>query len=523
MNTRLLKRSAIIIGGIAVGVALTYPIVHEIQLKTGRDQLRGYALRLIHKSALITAEKEQTVTTVSHDNLPFCSDQELAFLRSYVFKSDHIKDIGRINEQDGKLYCTTGLGRLAIPQPRMIPDFTVGATNIGLRVPLLISNESTGLVLIKSGVSIVMNPDAHNSDEPPRSYSWYFFDAIHSRIVLASGHTIPLSSAEVIAGKFIQRDKIFYQPVCSQTAESCVVAAEPLKDVLANHKRLFAGYVFGGALLGGACALILILLFERQRSMEVQLRRAIRRDALTLVYQPVVDLETCAIVGVEALVRWKNEAGEMVRPDIFVALAEEKEFCNKITQLVLRKSLAELHDLLAAGDIGLTLNITLEDLNNADFFSLLEQSIRSADIKPSLVGLELTERFTVDDATTSRAISELKRAGHKIYIDDFGSGYSSLAYLHRLEVDAIKIDRGFTQTIGRQSATTSVVPQILAMATELNLMVVVEGIETCEQAEYFRKAGTGILGQGLFFSEPVPAAMLKSLIREGALSKPIAI
>lgn len=101
-----------------------------------------------------------------------------------------------------------------------------------------------------------------------------------------------------------------------------------------------------------------------------------------------------------------------------------------------------------------------------------------------------------------------------VYIDDFGTGYSSLSYLHRLAVDAIKIDRSFTQTVGTEAVTASVVPQILAMAAQLELMVVVEGVETAEQMEYFRAAGPGLLGQGWFFGKPVPAAQLRERLSE---------
>ena len=99
-----------------------------------------------------------------------------------------------------------------------------------------------------------------------------------------------------------------------------------------------------------------------------------------------------------------------------------------------------------------------------------------------------------------------------MYIDDFGTGYSSLSYLHRLSVDAIKIDQSFTQTVGTGAVTASVVPLILKMAYELGLMVVVEGIETNEQAEYFRKAGAGLLAQGYLYGKPVSAAQMKWLV-----------
>jgi sensor c-di-GMP phosphodiesterase-like protein len=247
------------------------------------------------------------------------------------------------------------------------------------------------------------------------------------------------------------------------------------------------------------------------------LRRAIRSGRINLVYQPVVHLESEAVVGAEAMVRWNNDAGEEVKPETFIALAEEKGFVGEITRFVLRKSVEELADLLVTGNFKLTINISATDLSDPGFFSQLKHAITIAHVPPSAIGLELTERSTADQDVAIHAISELKAAGHSVYIDDFGTGYSSLSYLHNLAIDAIKIDRNFTQTIGTDAVTASVVPQILNIASELNLMVVVEGIETSEQAEYFRKAGAGILGQGWFFGKPVPAPQLKRIVHDNSI------
>jgi len=135
-------------------------------------------------------------------------------------------------------------------------------------------------------------------------------------------------------------------------------------------------------------------------------------------------------------------------------------------------------------------------------------------VNPSNVGLELTERSTADHKTAVHALAQFKNTGHVMYIDDFGTGYSSLAYLHELHVDAIKMDRAFTRTVGTGAVTASVVPQILEMAAQLDLLVVVEGIETREQAEYFRAAGRGILGQGWLFGMPVPASQFRKLLQD---------
>jgi sensor c-di-GMP phosphodiesterase-like protein len=123
----------------------------------------------------------------------------------------------------------------------------------------------------------------------------------------------------------------------------------------------------------------------------------------------------------------------------------------------------------------------------------------------------MRRRSTADRKLAINAIANLREMGHKIYIDDFGTGFSSLSYVRDLKVDMIKIDRAFTSTIGTDAVTESIVPQILHMATQLGVGVIVEGIETTQQADYFRALGGGLLGQGWLFSKPVSAAKLIKL------------
>jgi len=117
-------------------------------------------------------------------------------------------------------------------------------------------------------------------------------------------------------------------------------------------------------------------------------------------------------------------------------------------------------------------------------------------------------------AAAIKSIRKLRQSGHCVYIDDFGTGYSSLSYLHSLSVDAIKIDKSFTQAIGTEAATLSIVPQLLAMADKLNLAVVVEGIETPEQARYFTSPESTIRAQGWLFGRPVPSGDFHQLLSE---------
>jgi len=517
MSVKITLKAGIVLAGIVLGVAVAYEVAQAIQLREGRLELRHSAEQTMTAEEHLAAEANDAIAQVADDNLTFCSDRELAFMRAYIFRSPHVRDLGRVKE--GKLYCSAAIGRLAEPMLTPTPTMVVDGRKIYVNIRIMLSgdaassaSDAAGAVLEIGSVSAVMNPrDFNNPNNLPGIFSGMLLDRSRKRVLPVLGQTTPLTSEEVIAGDVIERGGIFYQPICSQRANLCAIVGKPRAEMLSSSQPLVAGFEIGGGLLGGAFALIVVQFYLRHRSLESQLRRAVRRHTLTLVYQPVVNLQTSEIVGAEALVRWVNEQGTVVNPEIFVALAEEQGFITEITRLVVQRAVTELRDLLLHGNFMVTLNIASEDLADPRFYGHLQECLLKAAVPPSSIGIELTERSTTDQETAVEALAQLKSIGHKTYIDDFGTGFSSLAYLHELDVDGIKIDQVFTRSVGTEAVTASVVPQILEMAARLDLQVVVEGIETEEQAAYFRAAGRGVLGQGWLFGKPLAADRFREM------------
>ena len=498
-------------------MAVAYGVALELQLRAGRADLSRYAVRLREVADRVSQETSQAVNAISHDEMEFCSDMELALMRDYTFRAQHIRDLGRT--RDGMIECTTGVGRLYPPIRIDSPDIVSGGMMIHKHVPLVIADQSVGMAVEKDGVSIVFSPSlVSDLEEPPMHYAAIYFDQKHQHKLAVYGPEVPLSVDQILAGKTIQRGGVLYDPLCSSGKTSCMVAFESRRDVMAHRRGLAHWLVPVGGLLGLIAAWSGLAIHRRRRSMESQLRRALRRESLTLVYQPIVDLATGKIVAAEALARWVDEDGESIGPDIFVALAEEKGFAREITRFVVGFAAEELADMLGTGGLRVSINIAPTDLGDEDFFRNLEHCLESAHVAPTSIVLELTERSLADHDVAVTAISRLKGRGHRIYVDDFGIGYSNLASLHRLQVDGIKVDRAFTQTIGTESVTSSVLPQILGMARQMDLAIIVEGIETEQQADYFRKAGGGILGQGWLFGKPLPAAQFRELFTARRMS-----
>ena len=145
---------------------------------------------------------------------------------------------------------------------------------------------------------------------------------------------------------------------------------------------------------------------------------------------------------------------------------------------------------------------------------MLDRALLDADLAASSLAIEITERSTANNPVAVETIRALRRRGFSIHIDDFGTGYSSLSYLHELSVDVIKIDRAFTQSIGTGAVTSSILPQILSMAESLHLGVIVEGIETTQQAIYFSAVYPPVSAQGWLYGHPIPADQFLRLLAE---------
>jgi sensor c-di-GMP phosphodiesterase-like protein len=254
-------------------------------------------------------------------------------------------------------------------------------------------------------------------------------------------------------------------------------------------------------------------MYRRNQSIEQQLRRAIENDELRVVYQPVVEMATGRIVGAEALARWTDDHGLVVSPEIFVQIAENLGFVQEITRLVIRRTLQDFQGIMRRSpEFGVHVNITSADLSDAGFLPMLEGAVKAAEVTSRNLMMEITESSTVHFERAIEAIRQLRQKGYAVYIDDFGTGYSSLAYLHRLSIDAIKIDRSFVQAI--DAVTVSILPLILSAAEQLNLNVVVEGVETREQADYFLTSKRPMRAQGWLYGRPVAAEEFLRLLGE---------
>ena len=508
------------VGGVALLCTFSCLIIGlGIALHGTEARLSRYAIYLLHYAEAFNSEINTTLDAVNTSPYPFCSDEDIARLRTLVFHGHLVKDIGRV--RNNMLYCTSTVGRLEQPLNRGNPNLTTpSGKRIWLNVPVVSAPGMFGHITQSGEADFVAAHDAFGHLlQAPMTYTTTLTNRVTNQVLYTAGDPLQLTNAEIFAERDLMRRDTFYVARCSKQFAPCMVTGIKLRDAWHLESSLIAGFVEIGCMAGLALGFML-LLQPRKRSLAAQLRRALRRNLLTVVYQPIVDVKTGKVLGAEALARWTDEDGQYIRPDVFVAAAEELGIIGKLTRVVLRLIAAELGAYLRAHpEFHINVNIAAADLGDPQFLPMLEKLLQKHGIASKSINLELTERSTADHHLAISSISKLRERGHEFYIDDFGTGYSSLSYLNELSVDAIKIDRAFTDAVGTGSLTAVIVPQILAMANTLRVKVVVEGVERAEQSAYFANLDQEILAQGWHFGEAVPAHELLVLLESKAAER----
>jgi len=262
---------------------------------------------------------------------------------------------------------------------------------------------------------------------------------------------------------------------------------------------------------------------EHLMGLERELRTALKRDEFTLLFQPQVDLNTREITALEALIRWNHpERGELL-PEEFVPVAEDTGLITPIGNWVMQNACMQiklLHQLLGR-PMRVAINLSARQFRDPSLESIVRFALSTSGLEPQYLELEVTESMLMDDITTVREqLARIKATGVTLTVDDFGTGYCCLSELRNMPVDLVKIDGGFVQDIPSDPDQQSLVRAIIAVAQEMDLLVLAEGVENAEQENFLRAHGCH-LAQGYHFSAPMNFDALYRHLQEGWVNSAI--
>jgi diguanylate cyclase (GGDEF)-like protein/PAS domain S-box-containing protein len=255
------------------------------------------------------------------------------------------------------------------------------------------------------------------------------------------------------------------------------------------------------------------------------LQLALERDEFMLVYQPLVDLETNEILGVEALLRWQHPRRGLIGPAEFIPIAEDTGLIVSIGRWVLEKACQQArawHSAREGKGLELSVNLSGRQIDDPGLVDDVARALNQSGLDPKMLTLEITESILMNDAEgTIETLGKLRRLGVRLAIDDFGTGYSSLSYLRRLPVDVLKIDRSFVSVVDAGADEAALVRSIVSLGKSLRLETIAEGIEQPGQLAELRSLGTR-MGQGYYFAKPLDPSEIGELVGNGGLSVHVA-
>lgn len=257
---------------------------------------------------------------------------------------------------------------------------------------------------------------------------------------------------------------------------------------------------------------------EFENFVESNMQQALDSNCFEMVLQPKVDLDTNLVVSAEALVRWKLEDGTYLPPSSFVGIFEKNRFCSKLDFYMLRKAIQQIRKWIdmEIQPVNISVNQSKIVFYHENYISELKSLLREYDVSASYITLEVLESTVIEDFKLfNQILSEVKKLGFSVSLDDFGSGYSSLNVLSKLDIDELKIDRIFLHTDSEleNKKTKLILEAIINIAKKSNIRVVVEGVESIEDDRFIRCIGANV-GQGYYYSRPLAIDAFNDLIHK---------
>lgn len=451
-----------------------------------------------------------------------CSPASIGLMRRHALGSQYLKALGHV--VGTRLVCSSlGGGDEVLELGPVEPEWmSPGGARLRPNVRFPFDEDDDYLVVEEEGFVAVVARDLpidgalrHGGTEDEQDASLAIFSTFNGQLLESRGNVnlTWLAASNGLPGErstvtFIEDGHVVAVAV-SHSRYLGAMAALPVRHIAAHARSTALVLLPAGALAGLLLAAVMFRWRRQQTAMPAILRLALKRREFSLMYQPVVDLQTGRWTGAEALLRWRRPDGEMVPPDLFIPAAENTGMIRELTSRVFELAARDLANVARrAPDLHFALNLSAHDLQTpGSTLAAMHRLAARTGLAPGNFTVEITERGLLQSAETRPVLDELRAAGFAVAIDDFGTGYSNLAHLANFKLDYLKIDKLFVDTMRGDTATSSVVPHIVEMARTLDLKVIAEGVETEEQAQYLRELGVHY-AQGWLFGKPMKAREL---------------
>lgn len=509
-------------------VAFVAPIWISVQLAWNQSVANEKEMGLRYAGDVMRQTEETArqfgaaVRRLNQDGLARCSPQEIDLMRQIDIGSNHLRMIARTS--GNTLECTS-LGTVQpidVGKPTLVTENGV-EERIGMNLSAMPSARQD--LLSWQGVAVLVDMgliiDIQTEGKAVGLALLVPSSQQHQRLVESGSDFRPEWFKPAARGSAVSfmDDGYVVSQMRSGHMDIAAVSVMPRYEAYKRVKHFAALFVPIGLLCGGGLAWAVMYISRARSSLPALLRSAVRRREFYVEYQPVVECVTRRCVGAEALVRWKL-GDAVISPASFIPLAEESGVITHITEIVMNIVASDLPRLLEhSPDFRVAINLSATDLRSKGTLKLLQELLQKSGASARHIVIEATEHSFLQGEQAREVIHGIRNLGFHVAIDDFGTGYSSLSCLQNLDLDILKIDKAFVDTVGTDGATSEVVQHIIGMAHSLKMRMVGEGVETESQAEFLRDRGVEF-AQGWLFGKPSGVDVLCRKLRKEALLQP---